>query len=438
MFILLDVNSGNVYSIDDATYNILDYYPNKSKKETIDILKTKYDLTDLNEAINEINILMQNNELFSKSIEIKEGFINNSSIKAMCLHVSHDCNISCNYCFASQGNFHGETLLMSEEVGKKAIDFLILNSKDRKNLEVDFFGGEPLLNLDVVRAVVTYAKEKGKIHNKNFRFTITTNAVLLNDKNMDYLNDNMHNIVLSIDGRKEVNDRMRHTANNSGTYDVIIKNIKEMVNKRGEKDYYVRGTYTKYNLDFSNDVLHLSDCGFKNISVEPVVASPASEYALSEEDLPILFKEYEELAKEYLNRKEYNNSGFDFFHFNIDLDSGPCLYKRVSGCGAGNDYIAVTPKGEIYPCHQFVGNDKFKLGDFEQGIINTKMKEMFYEANLSDKPQCNDCWAKFYCGGGCLANAYSFNSNIMIPDKIGCELEKKRLECAIMIEVSTS
>lgn len=431
-YILLDVNSGGVFQIDEITYDILDYYPDVNKEQTIENLKNKYSIEELSEIIDEIDQLINRNELFTKQDVINPNFINNTVIKAMCLHVSHDCNIRCKYCFASQGDFQGDRLLMDEETGKKAIDFLIENSKGRRNLEIDFFGGEPLLNFELVKTLVDYGRAQEKIHNKNFRFTMTTNGVLLDEETMEYINENMHNVVLSIDGRKEINDRMRYTPNNKGTYDIILSKIKAMADKRGDKEHYVRGTYTKYNLDFSNDVIHLADCGFKHISVEPVVTDPKMDYAITREDLPVLFNEYEKLTKEYLKRQE--DKPFRFYHFNVDLDHGPCLYKRVSGCGAGNDYIAITPQGDIYPCHQFVGDEKFKLGTIFEGIVNTTVKDEFHEANLTEKAKCTDCWAKYFCGGGCLANAYNTNRNVLEPDEIGCELEKKRLECAIAIE----
>ncbi|MPW24560.1 thioether cross-link-forming SCIFF peptide maturase [Alkalibaculum sp. M08DMB] len=431
-FILLDINSGGVFKIDEITYDILDHYPEKDRNTVTKLLQSKYKVLDIGQSIDEIDTLISSDELFSEQESITYDFKNNTSIKAMCLHVSHDCNIRCKYCFASQGNFQGEKLLMDEETGKAAIDFLIYNSIGRRNLEIDFFGGEPLLNFALIKKLVNYARDKEVQHNKNFRFTITTNALLLNDENIEYINDNMDNVVLSIDGRKETNDNMRYTINNQGTYDIIIDNLKNLVNKRGDKDYYLRGTFTKFNLDFSNDVLHLADCGFDKISVEPVVAKPDMDYALCKEDLPKLFDEYEKLSIQYLKRKKDNP--FNFFHFNIDLDHGPCLYKRVSGCGAGNDYIAITPLGDIYPCHQFVGDEKFKLGSLETGIINKDIKDQFYKANLVEKTKCTDCWAKYYCGGGCLANAYNTNLDILSPDEVGCELEKKRLECAIMIQ----
>ena len=433
-YILLDVNTGGVFKIDEISYDVLNYYPNANKDNVVKALKGKYKDMDIRQTMKEIDELIDSKELFTPHINLVNHLNDNTSIKAMCLHVSHDCNIRCKYCFASQGDFQGDRLLMDLETGKKAIDFLIEHSKGRRNLEIDFFGGEPLMNFDLVKNLVAYAKEKEKKHSKNFRFTITTNALLLNESNMDFLNENMDNIVLSIDGRKEVNDRMRYTANNKGTYDTIIKKIKDMVDIRGNKDYYVRGTYTKYNLDFSSDVLHLADMGFKNISVEPVVTESKYDYAISKDDLPKLFEEYDKLAREYIKRQK--DSPFHFFHFNVDLDNGPCLYKRVSGCGAGNDYISITPQGDIYPCHQFVGDEKFKLGDLDTGMVSSVMKDKFYEANLTEKEKCRQCWAKYYCGGGCLANAYHSKGDILEPDDIGCELEKKRLECAIGIKAN--
>ncbi|MFZ7132009.1 MAG: thioether cross-link-forming SCIFF peptide maturase [Eubacteriales bacterium] len=432
-YILLDVNSGGVFSIDKITYHVLDHYPRHNRNETVKILKCQYSSEALQDCINEIDFLIESDELFSKGIAVNNKLKNNSTIKAICLHISHDCNMRCKYCFASQGNFQGDKLLMSEEVGKKAIDFLITNSQGRRNLEIDFFGGEPLMNMDVVEKLVEYAKKQEKECGKNFRFTLTTNGVLLDDKNMHFINENMNNVVLSLDGRKEINDAMRYTPNGKGTYEYIVKKIKKMVDLRKDKDYYVRGTFTKYNLDFSNDIFHLAELGFKNISVEPVVTKPTEDYAITKDELPRILREYEKLAESYC--KNINNNHFNFFHFNVDLEQGPCLYKRISGCGAGSDYIAITPQGELYPCHQFVGNETFRLGTLETGITNTNCQQQFYEANLTDKEDCTQCWAKYYCGGGCLANAYHANGDIKTPDKIGCEMEKKRIECAIMVKL---
>lgn len=438
MYMVLDINSGAVHLVDKITYDILDYYPEISKKESISKLQDKYQRSEIEEVIQEIDRLIEDGLLFTKGLDIskwKEKLNNQEkAIKAMCLHIAHDCNLRCKYCFASQGDFQGERSLMSQEVGRKAIDFLIKNSGNRRNLEVDFFGGEPLMNFDVVKDIVKYAKEKEKKYNKNFRFTITTNATLLTEDKMNYINQNMNNIVLSIDGDKSTNDFMRPTINGKGSYDIILPQISKMVQKRRDKDYYVRGTFTKYNLNFSKDVLHLAEQGFKEISMEPVVTDPEKDYAITEEDLPVIFKEYENLAVKYLEREKGKNP-FHFFHFNIDLSQGPCIYKRLSGCGAGNEYVAITPEGEIYPCHQFVGNEDFKMGNVFSGIKRNTIQKDFKEAHVLNKDKCNNCWAKFYCSGGCHANAYNFNKDIHIPYSVGCEMEKKRIECALMIQV---
>jgi len=435
IYIVLDINSGAVHQVDIITYDVLDYYPDSPKEAIINKLQNKYNAKEIEEVIEELDQLVNEELLFSKDTygELTTKINNNKVIKAICLHIAHDCNIRCKYCFASQGDFKGQRSLMSSEVGKKAIDFLIENSGNRRNLEVDFFGGEPLLNFDVVKDIVSYARNIEKENNKNFRFTITTNATLLTDEIMKYINDNMDNIVLSIDGNKNTNDYMRSTKNGKGTYDVILPKIKKMVENRGDKSYYVRGTFTKHNIDFSKDVIHLADQGFKQISVEPVVTDPEQEYALSQEDLPFIFKEYEKLAKEYLQRKN-NDIGFNFFHFMIDLFQGPCIQKRLSGCGAGNEYIAITPEGDIYPCHQFVGDLDFNMGSVFESKLNSSIQNNFKEANVLKKDKCSKCWARFYCSGGCHANAYNFNKDILIPYDVGCEMEKKRLECALMIQ----
>ncbi|OPZ86686.1 MAG: hypothetical protein BWY74_03572 [Firmicutes bacterium ADurb.Bin419] len=354
-------------------------------------------------------------------------------VKALCLHISHDCNLRCKYCFASTGDFGGQRSMMSAEVGKKAIDFVIEASGNRKNLEIDLFGGEPLMNFDVVKEIVAYAKSKEKEYGKNFRFTLTTNALLLNEEIKTYLNENMQNVVLSVDGRKEVNDKMRYRVDGTGCYSDIMPKIKDMADSRGQDKYYVRGTFTRENLDFSKDVLHLADEGFKQISVEPVVAAKDSGYDLREEDLPVLFEEYEKLASEFVKRKA-EGKGFNFFHFMLDLSQGPCVVKRLRGCGSGHEYVAITPEGDIYPCHQFVGNSDFKMGNVAEGIVNTEIQEQFKGSNVYTKEECGKCWAKFYCSGGCAANAYQFNNDINIPYKVGCELEKKRVECALWIK----
>jgi len=351
----------------------------------------------------------------------------------MCLHISHDCNLRCRYCFAGTGSFGGERMNMSPETGRRAIDFLIKQSGNRRNLEIDFFGGEPLLNFNTVKEVVDYALGKEKEHNKKFKFTLTTNAVLLNEEHRKYINGNIQNIVLSIDGRKETNDRMRFRVDGRGTYEDILPKIMDIAESRNQDNYYVRGTFTRENLDFSGDVLHLADMGFKQVSVEPVVAAKDSGYDLREEDLPVLYGEYESLAKEYVRRMKDGNS-FNFFHFMIDLSQGPCVAKRLGGCGSGHEYVAVTPEGDIYPCHQFVGMAEFKMGSVYDEGLNRDIRDTFKNSNVYTKEECRGCWAKFYCSGGCAANAFQFNGSINVPYKIGCELEKKRVECALWIK----
>ncbi len=432
-YIVLDVNSGAVHLIDEITYDLLDYYLFKSVEEAYEILKNKYSIKDISEVYEEIKLLEENDLLYSDDIDIK-GFSYNEDniVKAMCLHVAHDCNLKCRYCFASQGDFKGERSMMNLETGKKSLEFLAVNSGDRRNLEVDFFGGEPLMNFDLVKELVRYGRKIEKKYDKNFRFTITTNAVLLDDEKIDFINEHMDNLVLSIDGRKEVNDYMRSTLNGQGSYDIILPKIKEMVDKRGEKDYYIRGTFTNKNIDFSKDVLDFYNNGFKNTSIEPVVTPEEMDYALREEHLDRVLDEYEKLSKIYIDIKK-KDKDFLFFHFMIDLDQGPCIIKRVVGCGAGSEYIAVTPEGEIYPCHQFVGEQEFSMGDIWTGIKNTDLRDDFKKANVYSKDECRSCWARFYCSGGCHANAHYANGDITKPYKLGCEMEKKRIECAISI-----
>ena len=436
LYIVLDVNSGSVLTVDKMTYDVLDYYHTDDTETIVKKLKDQYSEEDIRETIGELDELVAQEMLYTERDYDPDVYKNHDVIKALCLHVSHDCNLKCNYCFASQGDFNGEKCLMPLEVGKKAFDFITEASKDRYNIEVDFFGGEPLMNLDVVKELVAYGHELEKKHHKRFNFTMTTNGVLLNDDNIDWLNENMDNVVLSLDGRKEVNDRMRRTINDKGSYDLIIDDIKKMSALREEngKDYYVRGTFTKYNKDFSNDVDFFAKQGFGSISIEPVVTEETQPYALLEEDLPEILAEYDKLALDYLDRK---NRGYDyrFFHFNIDLGDGPCIYKRLSGCGAGRDYIAVTPNGDIYPCHQFVGDEKFIMGNVYEGIKRPDIKEMFAKANLLNKEECSQCWCRFICGGGCHANAYNFNHTVMKPYHLACEMERRRVENAIMIGV---
>lgn len=434
MFFVLDVNSGAVHVIDEIVFDVLEFYPQQNAITVIRELMGKYAEDSIKETIDEIDYLIENDMLFTDDQYISSAEFNNRApvVKAMCLHVAHDCNIRCAYCFASQGDFKGDRSLMSYEVGKKALDMLVMNSGNRRNLEVDFFGGEPLMNFEVVKQLVDYGRSLEPIYNKNFRFTITTNGVLLNDENMDYINENMSNVVLSIDGRKEVNDRMRYTISGGGTYDIIVEKFKKMVEKRDGKSYYVRGTFTKNNLDFSKDVIHLADLGFESTSVEPVVAKPTDSYAITEADLDVLKAEYERLAEEIVLRNG-TDKAFKFFHFAIDMNQGPCVVKRLSGCGAGSEYLAITPEGDVYPCHQFVGDEHFKMGNVMAGILDFGLSNQFKNAHVYNKEKCRSCWAKFYCSGGCHANAYNFNHDIFVPYEIGCELERKRIESSIYI-----
>lgn len=436
--IVLDVNGGAVHVLDDVAYDLLDFYKEKSKEEILEILKSKYQEEKINEAYEEILNLEKEGLLYTEdTYQYHPSFVHREPVvKALCLNVAHDCNLKCKYCFAAQGDFGGEKELMSFEVGKAAIDYLIANSGSRKNLEIDFFGGEPLMNFEVVKQLVDYGRSVEKDYNKNIRFTITTNGVLLNDEIIDYINENMHNVVLSLDGRKEVNDNMRPTLNDKGSYDITLPRFKKLVEKRAkDKYYYIRGTFTRDNLDFSKDVMHFADLGFKLTSVEPVVGDESNPYALREEDLPKIFEEYEKFAVEYADR-QLQGDGFKFFHFMIDLNQGPCVIKRITGCGAGNEYLSVTPSGDIYPCHQFVGNEEFKMANIfdEEIVLPENLKNMFREAHVYTKEECKQCWNKFYCSGGCHANAINLNNDISKPYELGCEMQRKRTECSIMIQ----
>lgn len=436
--ICLDVNSGAVHIVDDIVYDIISLYEGRKEEEIIKELESKYEVSDIKEALEEVKTLVEEGSLFTE--DIYENYImdfkkRKTVVKALCLHIAHDCNLACRYCFAEEGEYHGRRELMSFEVGKKALDFLIANSGSRKNLEVDFFGGEPLMNFEVVKQLVKYGREQEKIYNKNFRFTLTTNGVLLNDDIMEFANKEMANVVCSIDGRKEVNDKMRPFRNGKGSYDLILPKFKKLANSRNQTNYYVRGTYTHFNKDFANDVIHLANEGFEQISVEPVVAPANEPYAIKEEDVEELKNQYDILAKEIIERRK-NGKYVNFFHFMIDLEGGPCVAKRLSGCGSGTEYLAVTPWGDFYPCHQFVGNEEFLLGNVDEGITNTKVRDEFKLCNVYAKPKCHDCFAKFYCSGGCAANSYNFHGNINDAYDIGCELQKKRIECAIMIKAA--
>ena len=447
-FIVMDINSGAVHIVDKVIYEVLSVFEKYSAgysgellyKECKDEVPAAFDgifsgqeiqeaLSDIYELINQ-KMLFTDNELPGNVFDTKEPVI-----KAMCLHAAHDCNMKCTYCFGDKGAFEGERCLLSVETGKKAIDFLIANSGSRRNLEVDFFGGEPTMNFEAIKEVVAYARSVEKENNKNIRFTITTNGLLLDDEKIDYINEVMDNVVLSIDGRPEVNDRMRKTVNGKGTYDLIMDNYRNFIKKR-DGLYYVRGTFTAYNIDFSEDVRHLSEQGFETISVEPVVTPAENEYALRDKDRETILAEYDKLADLYIEKYEEGHP-FNFFHFNVDLNQGPCIVKRVSGCGAGTEYIAISPEGDIYPCHQFVGNKDFLLGTLDDEY-NNRLYDFFNQANVTRKPACITCWAKYYCSGGCHANAYHTNSDIMKPYELGCDMEKKRIECAIGIQAYLS
>ena len=450
-YIILDVNSGSVHSADALLYDAVEILsgivpdmetPAPLTKEQKQAVRTalagRYEAAEIGEVLEEIQALIDAEELFTADVYknyVMDFKKRQTVVKALCLHIAHDCNLACKYCFAEEGEYHGRRALMSFEVGKKALDFLIANSGNRVNLEVDFFGGEPLMNWDVVKQLVEYGRSREKECNKKFRFTITTNGVLLNDEIMDFCNREMSNVVLSLDGRKEVNDRMRPFRNGSGSYDLIVPKFQKFAESRGTKDYFVRGTFTRNNLDFSKDVLHFADLGFKKLSIEPVVADPKEPYSIREEDLPQIMEEYDRLAKEFIKR-EKEGRGFQFFHFMIDLNQGPCVAKRLSGCGSGTEYLAVTPWGDFYPCHQFVGMEDFLLGNVDEGITNTKVRDEFKLCNVYAREKCRDCFARFYCSGGCAANAYNFSGDITGAYEIGCAMQKKRIECAIMIRAA--
>ena len=442
--IVLDTASGSVHIVDDVAYDIIALYQTTDKAAIISQIMEKYkdtpdvSVAEIEECLDDIKALCENEKLFSedKYEKLATEYKNNSNIiKALCLHIAHTCNLNCSYCFASQGKYQGERALMSFEVGKQAFDFLIAHSGTRRNLEVDFFGGEPLMNWDVVVKLVEYARSIEKEHNKNFRFTLTTNGVLLDDEKIEFLNKNMSNVVLSLDGRPEIHDHFRKDYQGNGSYDVILPKFKRLVELRGGKDYYMRGTFTHNNTDFTNDIFHMADLGFTELSMEPVVCPPDDPYALTDEDLPKLFEQYEILAKEMIRRKKAGG-GFVFYHYMLDLKNGPCIYKRITGCGSGTEYMAVTPWGELFPCHQFVGDEKYSLGNVWDGVKNTAVQDEFRKCNAYSRPECKDCWARMYCSGGCAANSYHATGGIGGVYKYGCELFKKRIECAIMMQVA--
>lgn len=437
--IVLDVNSGSVHVVDELVYDVIGLLDEGQEEVVVyEKLKDTYKKDDIQTALKEIQELKDAEMLFTEDIyrnAIEHFKERETVVKALCLHIAHDCNLACRYCFAEEGEYHGRRALMSYEVGKQALDFLIANSGNRKNLEVDFFGGEPLMNWQVVKDLVAYGREQEKIHNKNFRFTLTTNGVLLDDEIMEFANKEMANVVLSIDGRKEVHDFMRPFRKGAGSYDLVVPKFQKFAKSRGEKSYYARGTFTRHNLDFSEDVLHLADLGFDQISVEPVVADEKEEYALKWEDVPKICEEYDKLAKEMIKGKK-EGKGFNFFHFMIDLTGGPCVYKRLSGCGSGTEYLAVTPWGDLYPCHQFVGEEKYLMGNVWDGVKRTDLCKEFKNCNVYAKEKCQNCFAKFYCSGGCAANSYNFHGSINDVYELGCELQRKRVECAIMLKAA--
>lgn len=441
VYIAMDINGGSVHVLDEVTYAMLDYY-----KEVVSGTITmeeasknlsRYSKEDIYSAYEEIKNLEDEGLLYTEDPYEKMDFMKNRKpvVKAMCLNIAHDCNLQCKYCFAKQGDFGGKKCLMPLETGKKALEYLVKNSGSRRNLEVDFFGGEPLMNFQVVKELVFYGRELEKAYNKNFRFTITTNGVLLNNESIDFINTHMDNVVLSLDGRKRINDDMRLTLTGTGSYEIIVPKYQKLIERRGSKSYYIRGTFTRESLDFSEDVKHFKELGFVHTSMEPVVSSDENPYAIREEDLPRILEEYEKLAVYYAELKE-NKDPFSFFHFIVDLTQGPCVIKRISGCGAGAEYLCVTPEGDLYPCHQFVGNETYKMGNlFDEDLVLPKeMQILFREAHIYNKEDCRTCFSKFYCSGGCHANALSFNGDILKPYKIGCEMQRKRLECAIMVE----
>ena len=444
--IVLDTCSGSVHLVDEVAYDIIALYPAHTPDEICRRILANYpDRPDVTEeevraCINDVTALKEDHKLFTPDTyaPMAADYKNHSNvIKALCLHVAHTCNLSCSYCFASQGKYQGERALMSFEVGKQALDFLVAHSGARRNLEVDFFGGEPLMNWQVVKDLVAYARSLESIHNKNFRFTLTTNGVLLDDEVIDFCNREMHNVVLSLDGRKEVHDRFRKDYAGNGSYDAIVPKFQHFVERRGDKSYYIRGTFTHHNTDFVNDILHMADLGFTELSMEPVVCSPEDPCALTQEDLPILFQQYETLAREML-RRQREGRPFTFYHYILDLKHGPCIYKRISGCGSGTEYMAVTPWGELFPCHQFVGDPKYSLGNIWDGVTNTAIQDEFRSCNAYARPECADCWARLYCSGGCAANSYHASGSIRGIYPYGCELFKKRMECAIMLQVAQS
>ena len=440
--IVLDCYSGSIHMVDKVAYDMIRWYETEPAEEVIAKAVSEHGITieDAEECIADIEELKAAGKLYApdKYEHLAKDFRKkNIKIKALCLHVAHTCNLNCSYCFASQGKYHGERAIMSYEVGKRAIDFLIENSGFHKNLDIDFFGGEPLMNWDVCKKLVAYGREQEKLHNKNIRFTLTTNGILLDDEVTEFANREMHNVVLSLDGRKEVNDRFRVDYAGNGSFDKIVPNFRKFVAKREGKSYYMRGTFTHYNTDFLNDIKQMLDLGFNELSMEPVVTDPSSPSAITQEDLPVIFEQYEELARLMVER--YNEGRpFTFYHYMLDLTCGPCIYKRIAGCGSGTEYLAVTPWGDLYPCHQFVGDEAYKMGDIYEGIQNFDLQDKFASCNAYSRPECKDCWAKLYCSGGCAANSYHSSGSINGIYETGCDIFRKRIECAIAVKLLTS
>ena len=443
--IVLDVCSGGVHVVDDVAYDIISMFETDSREDILDAMKEKYvgkdgiTEADIEECYEDVVSLKDSGKLFAPdTFEPMAGHLKAKTsgvIKALCLHIAHTCNLNCSYCFASQGKYHGERAVMSFEVGKQALDFLIANSGSRRNLEVDFFGGEPLVNFQVVKDLVAYARSIEKEHNKNFRFTLTTNGLLIDEDVIEFCNRECHNVVLSLDGRKEIHDRFRVDYAGNGSWDRIVPKFQQLVEARNGQGYYMRGTFTHANPDFLKDIQVMLDLGFNELSMEPVVAAPDDPSALTEEDKAIVMEQYEKLAMLMLD-KDKEGKPFTFYHYMIDLTGGPCIYKRISGCGSGTEYMAVTPWGDLYPCHQFVGEEKFKLGDVWNGVDNTEIQNEFAECNVYARPECRDCWARLYCSGGCAANAYHATGSVKGVYQFGCDLFRKRMECAIMVAIA--
>lgn len=437
-YFVLDVNTGAVHIVDELVYDILDDDKLKEKVDVINELKEKYAEEEISEAYDEIEELVKEEVLYSPDQyeEIAHSSMDDRDyIKAVCLNIIHGCNLRCKYCFADEGEYHGHKGVMSVETAKKAIDYVIKRSGPRKNIEIDLFGGEPTLIMDTIKEIIQYARDNEAKWNKNIRFTMTTNATLLNDEMMEFMDKEMGNIILSLDGRKEVNDKVRIKVDGSGSYDDILPNIKKMISKRTKgKTYYVRGTFTRDNVDFYEDVVSMLNEGFREISIEPVVLEDGHPLAIREEDIPEIFDNYDKLYNEMARRKREGKDEFTFYHFNIDLQGGPCVYKRISGCGSGFEYVAITPQGDVYPCHQFVGKEEYKLGSVFDDTYDAELGKKFKKAHIYNKPKCRECWARFYCSGGCQANNVNFNGDMNIPYEIGCKMQKKRIECAIALK----